>query len=42
MKVIVSYESRQEATYEIPSTARVMVKDGDHVEPGQPLDRRLA
>jgi DNA-directed RNA polymerase subunit beta' len=36
-KVFVSYESRQEATYEIPSTARVMVKDGDHVEPGQPL-----
>ena len=36
-KVIVSYESRQEATYDIPSTARIMVKDGDHVEPGQPL-----
>jgi DNA-directed RNA polymerase subunit beta' len=36
-KVIVSYESRQEATYEIPSTARMMVKDGEYVEPGQPL-----
>jgi DNA-directed RNA polymerase subunit beta' len=36
-KVIVSYESRQEAEYEIPSTARLMVRDGDHVEAGQPL-----
>jgi DNA-directed RNA polymerase subunit beta' len=36
-KVIVSYETRQEAEYEIPSTARLVVRDGDHVEPGQPL-----
>jgi DNA-directed RNA polymerase subunit beta' len=36
-KVIVSYELRQEAEYEIPSTARMIVKDGDHVEAGQPL-----
>jgi DNA-directed RNA polymerase subunit beta' len=36
-KVIVSYESRQEAEYEIPSNARLLVKDGEHVEPGQPL-----
>jgi DNA-directed RNA polymerase subunit beta' len=36
-KVIVSYESRQEATYDIPSTARMLVKDGDHVEAGQPI-----
>ncbi len=36
-KVFVSYESRQEATYDIPSTARMLVKDGDHVEAGQPL-----
>ncbi len=36
-KVIVSYESRQEAEYEIPSTARMLVKDGEHVEAGQPL-----
>ena len=36
-KVIVSYENKQEAEYEIPSTARLLVKDGDHVEAGQPL-----
>ncbi len=36
-KVIISYENRQEAEYEIPSTARLIVKNGDHVEPGQPL-----
>ncbi len=36
-KVIVSYESRQEADYDIPSTARLLVRDGDHVEPGKPL-----
>jgi DNA-directed RNA polymerase subunit beta' len=37
VKVIVSYEVRQEAEYEIPSNARLLVKDGDHVEAGQPL-----
>ena len=37
LKVIVSYENRQDATYEIPSTARLLIKDGDHVEAGQPL-----
>jgi DNA-directed RNA polymerase subunit beta' len=36
-KVIVSYENKQEAEYDIPSTARLLVKDGDHVEAGQPL-----
>jgi DNA-directed RNA polymerase subunit beta' len=36
-KVIVSYEVRQEEEYEIPSNARLLVKSGDHVEPGQPL-----
>ncbi len=36
-KVIVSYENRQEGEYEIPTTARLLVKDGDHIEPGQPL-----
>jgi len=36
-KVIVSYENRQEDEYEIPSNARLIVKTGDHVEPGQPL-----
>ena len=29
--------SRQEAEYEIPSTARMLLKDGEHVEAGQPL-----
>jgi DNA-directed RNA polymerase subunit beta' len=37
VKVIVSYEIRQEAEYEIPSTARLLMRDGDHVEAGQPL-----
>ncbi|UCD97762.1 MAG: DNA-directed RNA polymerase subunit beta' [Chloroflexota bacterium] len=36
-KVIVSYEVRQEEEYEIPSNARLLVRNGDHVEPGQPL-----
>jgi DNA-directed RNA polymerase subunit beta' len=36
-KVIVSRENRQEAEYEIPSTARLLVKEGEQVEPGQPL-----
>jgi len=37
LKVIVSYENRQDAEHEIPSNARLLVKDGDHVEPGQPI-----
>ena len=36
-KVVVSYEARQEAEHEIPSTARLLVQDGEHVQPGQPL-----
>ncbi len=36
-RLIVSYEVSQEAIYEIPSTARLLVKDGMRVEPGQPL-----
>ena len=36
-KVVVSHEVRQEAEYEIPSNARMLVKDGDYVEPGQAL-----
>ena len=36
-KIIVSYEKRQEAEYEIPSTSRLLVKDGDKVSAGQPL-----
>jgi DNA-directed RNA polymerase subunit beta' len=36
-KVIISYEVKQEAEHEIPSNARMLVKDGERVEPGQPL-----
>src|SRR5512142_2747945 len=36
-KVIVSYEQREEKTSEIPTTARLLVKEGEHVEAGQPL-----
>jgi DNA-directed RNA polymerase subunit beta' len=36
-KVFVSYETRQEAEYEIPSTARLLVRDGERVEAGQAL-----
>ncbi|MCC7118419.1 MAG: DNA-directed RNA polymerase subunit beta' [Anaerolineales bacterium] len=36
-KVIVSYEQREEILEEIPNTARLLVKDGAHVEAGQPL-----
>ncbi|MBE0409780.1 MAG: DNA-directed RNA polymerase subunit beta', partial [Anaerolineales bacterium] len=36
-KVIVSYEVKEEAEYEIPSNARLLVHEGDKVEPGQPL-----
>ncbi len=36
-KVIVSYEQREEEEYEIPSTARLVVKDGEKVEAGEPL-----
>jgi len=35
--VIVSYEHKEEMEYEIPSTLRLLVKEGEHVEPGQPL-----
>jgi DNA-directed RNA polymerase subunit beta' len=37
MRVIVSFERSQEAEYDIPSTSRLLVRDGDHVEAGQPL-----
>jgi DNA-directed RNA polymerase subunit beta' len=37
LKVIVSYEVHQEAEYELPSNALLQIKDGDHVQPGQPL-----
>ncbi len=36
-KIIVSYEQREEKIYEIPTTARLLVKDGDHAEAGQAL-----
>jgi DNA-directed RNA polymerase subunit beta' len=36
-KVIVSYEVHQEAEHEIPTNSRLLIKDGDHVEPGQPI-----
>jgi len=36
-KVVVSYEVHQEAEHEIPTNARLLVKDGEHVEPGQPI-----
>ncbi len=36
-KVIVSYEQGEEKTSEIPTTARLLVKEGDHVEAGQAL-----
>jgi DNA-directed RNA polymerase subunit beta' len=36
-KVIVSYEQRDSEEYEIPSTARLLVKDGEHIEAGTPL-----
>lgn len=37
LKVFVSYEVRQEAEYELPTNARLVVRDGDHVQPGQPI-----
>ncbi len=36
-KVIVSYQITETKDHEIPSKARLSVKDGDKVEPGQPL-----
>jgi len=36
-KVYVSYEQREEVEEEIPTTARLLVRDGDKVEAGQPL-----
>ncbi len=36
-KVVVSYEQREDEEYEIPSTARLIIRDGDHVIAGQPL-----
>ena len=36
-RVIVSYEQRETEEYEIPSTARMIIRDGDHIIAGQPL-----
>ncbi len=36
-KVIVSYEQREEIVMDIPNTSRLLVRQGDHVEAGQPL-----
>ena len=36
-KIMVSYEQREETIEEIPTTSRLLIKDGDHVEAGQAL-----
>ncbi|MHB8089842.1 MAG: DNA-directed RNA polymerase subunit beta', partial [Anaerolineaceae bacterium] len=36
-KVIVSYEQRESEEYEIPSTSRLIIRDGQKVEAGEPL-----
>jgi DNA-directed RNA polymerase subunit beta' len=36
-KIIVSYEQREEVIEDIPTTSRLLVKDGARVEAGQPL-----
>ncbi|MFN8384770.1 MAG: DNA-directed RNA polymerase subunit beta' [Anaerolineales bacterium] len=36
-KIVVSYEQREEIVDDIPNTSRLLVKDGAHVEAGQPL-----
>ena len=36
-KVIVSYDQREETSYEIPTTSRLLVKNNEKIEAGQPL-----
>ncbi|MFZ5820443.1 MAG: DNA-directed RNA polymerase subunit beta' [Chloroflexota bacterium] len=36
-QVVVSYDQKEEKTYDIPTTSRLLVRDGDQVEAGQPL-----
>jgi DNA-directed RNA polymerase subunit beta' len=36
-KVVVSYDQREEISYEIPTTARLLVRSNDKIEAGQPL-----
>ena len=36
-KVVVSYDRREEVSYEIPTTSRLLVKQGEKIEAGTPL-----
>ncbi|RME88169.1 MAG: DNA-directed RNA polymerase subunit beta', partial [Anaerolineae bacterium] len=36
-QVVITYERREEKEYEIPTTARLLVREGEHVEAGQAL-----
>jgi DNA-directed RNA polymerase subunit beta' len=36
-KVIVSYDQKESVTYEIPNTSRLLIKNNEKVEAGQPL-----
>jgi DNA-directed RNA polymerase subunit beta' len=36
-KVVVSYDQKESVSYEIPTTSRLLVKNNEHVEAGQPL-----
>ena len=36
-QVIVAYDQTEEVVYDIPTTALLLIKEGDHVEAGQPL-----
>ena len=36
-KVIVSYDQKESVTYEVPTTSRLLVKNNEKVEAGQPL-----
>ncbi len=36
-KVIISYENRESEDYEIPTTSRLLIRDGEHVNAGDPL-----
>ncbi len=36
-KVIVSYEVKESEEYDIPTTSRLIVQEGDHIEAGQPI-----
>ncbi|HXF86347.1 MAG TPA: DNA-directed RNA polymerase subunit beta' [Anaerolineales bacterium] len=36
-KIIISYDRKESVTYEIPTTSRLLVKDGEKIEAGQPI-----